>query len=128
MELTSGVRAAPEADIALGSFPAPPGNPARLFVRSALRWVLGSMAIGLYLSLFLRTLWRIGDEGSIVYGAQRVTEGAVPYRDFFEVMGPGSFYWLALWFKVLGVSWTTSRAAIVATALGSAWAIYYVTS
>ncbi len=85
---------------------------------------LSIMAFALYLALVLRVLWRVGDEGSIVYGAQRVVEGAVPYRDFFEVIGPGAFYWLAAWFKVLGVSWLTSRLALAATALASAWAIH----
>lgn len=90
--------------------------------------ILGVTAVSLYFTLFLRTSWRIGDEGSIVYGAQRVANGEVPYRDFFEVMGPGSFYWLALWFKVLGTSWVTSRVAVLATALASAGAIYYMTA
>jgi hypothetical protein len=103
-------------------------TPARSRSRAAVQWLLCASAIGMYLSLFLRTLWRIGDEGSIVYGAQRVAEGEIPYRDFFEVMGPGAFYWMALWFKVLGISWLTSRAVILMTALGSAWAIYYATS
>jgi hypothetical protein len=89
---------------------------------------LAVVGAGLYLWLFLRVLWRIGDEGSIVYGAVRVTEGAVPYRDFFEVMGPGTFYWLALWFKLLGTSWLTSRVAVLTTALVSACAIYYATT
>jgi hypothetical protein len=92
------------------------------------RWILGLLATGLYLWLFLRVQWRIGDEGSIVYGAARVIEGAVPYRDFFEVMGPGTFFWLALWFKALGTSWLTSRVAVLATALVSASAIYYATT
>jgi hypothetical protein len=85
---------------------------------------LSIMAFALYLALVLRVLWRVGDEGSIVYGAQRVVEGAVPYRDFFEVIGPGAFYWLAAWFKVLGVSWLTSRLALAATAIASAWTLY----
>ena len=90
--------------------------------------VLVVAATGLYLWLFLRVQWRIGDEGSIVYGAARVTEGALPYRDFFEVMGPGTFYWLALWFKALGTSWLISRVAVLTTALVSACAIYYATT
>jgi hypothetical protein len=97
------------------------------FARPVL-WLLALATITVYLALFLRTCWRIGDEGSIIYGAQRVTLGAIPSRDFFEVMGPGAFYWLALWFKVLGTSWMTSRLEILATALGSAAAIYYSTT
>ena len=90
--------------------------------------LLALLATGLYLWLFLRIQWRVGDEGSIVYGAARVAEGAIPYKDFFEVMGPGTFYGLALWFKAFGTSWLTSRAAVLATALASASAIYYATS
>ena len=95
-------------------------------IRRSAPVTLGISAAALYFMLFLTTSWRVGDEGSIVYGAQRVAEGEVPYRDFFEVMGPGSFYWLALWFKVLGISWITSRLAVLATALASACAIYYM--
>lgn len=90
--------------------------------------ILALLATGLYLWLFLRIQWRVGDEGSIVYGAARVAEGAVPYKDFFEVMGPGTFYGLALWFKAFGTSWLTSRVAVLATALVSASAIYYATT
>ena len=90
--------------------------------------ILALVATGLYLWLFLRIQWRVGDEGSIVYGAARVAEGAIPYKDFFEVMGPGTFYGLALWFEALGTSWLTSRLAVLATALVSASAIYYATS
>jgi len=43
-------------------------------------------------------------------------------------MGPGTFYWLALWFKALGTSWLTTRVAVLTTALVSAGAIYYVTT
>ena len=93
-----------------------------------MQWLLVLSIVSVYLALFLRTCWRIGDEGSIIYGAQRITQGAIPSRDFFEVMGPGAFYWMALWFKVLGTSWMTSRLEILATALGSAAAIYYSTT
>jgi hypothetical protein len=89
--------------------------------------LLALVATGLYLWLFLRIQWRVGDEGSIVYGAARVAEGAIPYKDFFEVMGPGTFYGLALWFKAFGTSWLTARVAVLATALASASAIHYAT-
>jgi len=101
----------------------------RLPAASALfSWAIGLTALAAYLWAFLRISWRVGDEGTIVYGAQRVLEGAIPYRDFTEVMGPGAFYWHALWFSVLGVSWTTSRMALLATALGCASALYYITT
>jgi hypothetical protein len=90
--------------------------------------ILALAAIGLYLWLFLRVQWRVGDEGSILYGALRVTQGAIPSRDFVEVMGPGTFYWLALWFKALGTSWLTARIEVLVTALTSACAIYYATT
>jgi hypothetical protein len=97
-------------------------------VRAACRWAIGLTVLSVYLISFLRISWRVGDEGTIVYGAQRVLEGATPYRDFIEVMGPGAFYWHALWFSVLGISWTTTRIALLVTALGCASAIYYITT
>jgi hypothetical protein len=54
--------------------------------------------------------------------------GAIPSRDFVEVMGPGTFYWLALWFKALGTTWMTTRVEVLVTALVSACAIYYATT
>ena len=95
-------------------------DPASTYRRRA---VLLLAAMVCFLIPFLRTLWRIGDEGSIVYGAQRVAEGATPYRDFFEVMGPGAFYWLAAWFKAFGTSWLTSRITILLTAVVAAAAL-----
>ena len=61
------------------------------------------------------------DEGLIVFGAMRVMNGDVPYRDFYANYGPAQFYVLAGLFKVFGPSiligriWDTFvRAAIVA--------------
>ena len=48
--------------------------------------VLGLALMAWYLSLFLRSVWRIGDEGALVHGAQRVSSGQIPFKDFFEVM------------------------------------------
>jgi hypothetical protein len=80
-----------------------------------------------YLYLFARILWRIGDEGMLVYGAQMVTQGALPYRDFFEVMGPGSFYWLALFFQVFGTTIAVARGLLVVTAAVVILLIYWMT-
>src|SRR3972149_5304732 len=42
------------------------------------------------------------DEGIAVYGAQRLLEGDLPYRDFWTIYAPGQFYALAGLFKVFG--------------------------
>jgi hypothetical protein len=44
----------------------------------------------------------IYDEGIRLYGAMRVLDGDVPYRDFFTMYGPAQFYWPAIWFGVFG--------------------------
>lgn len=75
----------------------------------------------------MRVLQRVGDEGSLVYGAQLVTEGALPYRDFFEVMGPASFYWLGLFFKLFGINLYVARALLLITATLTIFLIYWIT-
>jgi len=69
-------------------------------------------------------LFRFGDEGTLVYGAVRVLEGQVPSKDFFEVIGPGTFYWLALFFKVFGTNWYATRAAVLVGTSGSYFLLY----
>lgn len=80
-----------------------------------------------YLYPFVRVLWRVGDEGSIVYGAQRVSEGAVPYRDFFEVMGPATFYWLGLFFKIFGIYFSVARSLLLLTGAMTVLLLYWMT-
>lgn len=80
-----------------------------------------------YYFLFVRVLWRIGDEGILVYGAQMVSQGALPYRDFFELMGPGSFYWLGLFFKVFGTNIVIARAVLLLTASFTTILLYWMT-
>lgn len=80
-----------------------------------------------YFFFFARILWRNGDEGSIVYGATQVVAGEVPYRDFVDIMGPTSFYWLAGWFEVFGTSWFALRAHLLLTWVAIAVMIYWLT-
>jgi len=44
------------------------------------------------------------DEGIVAYGATRILDGAVPYRDFWTLYNPGEFYMLAFIFKLFGIS------------------------
>jgi len=49
------------------------------------------------------------DEGIALYGAVRVLEGYIPYRDFYYLYPPGNLYVLALLFKGFGPSIIIAR-------------------
>ncbi len=55
----------------------------------------------------------VGDEGIFVDGARRILDGQVPYRDFFIVMGPGTFWLQALALRIFGITLAASRAVTV---------------
>ena len=80
----------------------------------------------LYFLPFLRLLSHQGDEGTLITAAVRVSEGQLPFRDFFEVMGPGTFYWLALFFKLLGTTWLATRICLLFTTLGITLLLFYL--
>ena len=61
------------------------------------------------------------DEGIRLYGAQRVLEGHVPYRDFFAYYAPAQFYWPAFLFSIFGERILVFRVGmLVFVALGAA--------
>ena len=66
-----------------------------------------------YLWLFRRYTSMEPDEGIVLEGAQRILRGEVLYRDFFSYFTPGSYYFLALLFKVFGSSFPVARTALV---------------
>jgi 4-amino-4-deoxy-L-arabinose transferase-like glycosyltransferase len=65
-----------------------------------------------YLYLFRRYTYMDPDEGIILQGAQRILQGQVLYRDFFSFFTPGSYYFLALLFKIFGSSIIVARTAL----------------
>jgi len=81
----------------------------------------------LYLYIFVRVQWRIGDEGDILNGALAVAQGRVPYRDFFDLRGPASFYWLGLFFKVFGATWQVARVHLLLTGTLTSLLVYHLT-
>ncbi len=89
-----------------------------VFVR-ILPYLLAAIVSGLYFYPFVRVLTWSPDEGIFLYGAQLVTQGAIPSRDFIELYGPGSFYWLGLFFKLFGVSVVTARALLCLTGIAT---------
>lgn len=80
----------------------------------------------LYILPFMRVLMVGTDEGTLDYGALRVVQGQVFARDFFEVIGPGTFYWLALFFKVFGISFLATRICLFVTSIGTAGLMYFL--
>jgi Dolichyl-phosphate-mannose-protein mannosyltransferase len=58
------------------------------------------------------------DEGIVLAGAERILRGEVPYRDFFSFYTPGSFYLVALLFRVFGDSLVVGRASLAVTGAG----------
>jgi len=78
------------------------------------------IGIGYSLLGFDRGL-NVYDEGVPVYGALRVLEGELPYRDFWTIYPPGQFLLLAAAFRVFGVSLMVERLlSVVIIALVSA--------
>ena len=75
----------------------------------------------LYLYIFRRYTTMEPDEGIVLEGAQRVLRGEILYRDFFSFFTPGSYYFLAMIFRVFGNSFTVAR--IVLLVFGSCYSV-----
>src|SRR5262249_33519750 len=71
-----------------------------------------------------RLVASLSDEGIILHGAARLLEGQVVYRDFFEIIGPGTFLVSAAWLKIFGSSFAAIRVLSVATVTLIAILIY----
>src|ERR1019366_1300280 len=54
-----------------------------------------------------------GDEGFVLVGAERILRGQIPYRDFSAFYTLGSFYQMAILFKLFGDSLTVARTALL---------------
>lgn len=68
----------------------------------------------LYLYTFRRHSFLDLDEGIILQGAQRILDGQVLYRDFFAFVTPGSYYMLALVFRIFGDSYVIAHVELAA--------------
>ncbi len=85
-----------------------PGAVQRALLDIVLAIILISVAI-LYLQPGLSRWLNIYDEGLMVYGAVRVMDGHIPYRDFWGMYSPGQFYVLAGLFRLFGPSIMVER-------------------
>ena len=106
---------------AVGSLP-----PRRAAIKRALQWLVPAAGIAVLLVFLVFTVSPIfnppkWDEYIVVYDAHRVVSGQVPYRDFFNFIPPGIFFFLAALFRLAGRSSIgVARLASVCTTLFSA--------
>jgi hypothetical protein len=100
---------------------------ARRVARSALAsYAVFLILAGLYLLPFMRIMLPHTNEGTLIYGAERILNGEVFARDFFEVMGPGTFYIVALVLKLFGHSFFATRIWLCGSSLGIAFCMYFL--
>jgi hypothetical protein len=84
----------------------PEREPAELAISAAL-FVLSTA----YLLLFRNGAFS-PDEGITLQAAERILHGQVMYRDFFYFCTPGSYYFLALLFRIFGDSFFVAESAL----------------
>ncbi len=89
-------------------------------------YALFTLCASMYLLPFMRIMFTAGDEGTLLCGAERIVHGEVFARDFFEVMGPGTFYWMAAFFKLFGISFLTTRICLFISSLGTGLSMYFL--
>jgi hypothetical protein len=111
-------------NVALASKPAQ--APAHQRFPPFLNYGLFALCAGLYLLPFMRSIFLGTDEGSLLCGGARIAHGQVFARDFFEVMGPGTLYWLAAFFKIFGVTFLASRICLFVSLMGTALTLYFL--
>ena len=68
------------------------------------------------------------DEGVLNMGAWRISQGEVPYRDFFIPSTPFSFYLLGFLYKIFGVSVLTGRVAAIFLSAALIFSIYLLSN
>lgn len=73
-------------------------------------WLLAFTAVAVLQLLAGSSMVQPYDEALTLYGASRVAHGALPYRDFWSLYSPGSFYALAALDRAFGESVLIGRA------------------
>ncbi|HVA01031.1 MAG TPA: hypothetical protein VMV34_05160 [Terriglobia bacterium] len=89
--------------------------------------VFGVAAVALWWLAANRFLLSL-DEGIYLAGAERVLSGQVPYRDFFVLTGPGSFWIHAAILKLLGSTLAHARLPMVVDLALLSGAVYWLTA
>jgi hypothetical protein len=92
------------------------GTAVLVFSMVYLYWISGDV---------LRTA---GDEGIYLEGARRVAQGQQPYRDFFVLTGPLTFWMEGILAHISGMSLIAMRLPLIVETTFMAWAVYWLMS
>src|SRR5215210_3639635 len=92
--------------------------------RRTIPFILFAVAVLVQIASLSPHASNIYDEGLILFGAQRVLNGEIPYRDFWGLYGPGQFYAVAALFKLAGPSIWIEQLWDVATRAGIATMVF----
>jgi 4-amino-4-deoxy-L-arabinose transferase-like glycosyltransferase len=124
----STIEITPELEVRPGGVTSDTRGPSgtRPSARRYVPYLIFALCASLYFFPFMRLILRGSDEGILVEGAVRTVHGQLLGRDFLEVVGPGTFYWLALFFKMFGVTFLASRICLFISSLGTALSIYFL--
>jgi hypothetical protein len=68
----------------------------------------------------------LNDEGIFLDGARRILSGQVPYKDFFLLMGPGSFWLQATALRVFGMTLAAGRVVSIVDLAILAGCVYWL--
>ena len=68
------------------------------------------------------------DEGIYLQGGVDVLRSAVPYRDFFAITGPGSFWLVAAMFRIAGITLRSARVLLALDISVLVGLTYWITS
>lgn len=85
-----------------------------------------ALLAGGFLYPFVRTFPDALDGGVFLNGADLINCGYLPSRDFVEPQGPGSFVWLALFFRLFGTTLETARTLLSLTGIGLALLAFHL--
>ena len=78
----------------------------------------------LHLFLFIDHGLNVYDEGVAAYGALRLAQGDMPYRDFWTIYAPGQFYALAGVYGMFGFSLIVGRVFTALMLVGAVIAVF----
>lgn len=101
----------------------------RLFSRAAPSWIWPLFAVvGVATTIFPRLRWiNIYEDQAVLAGeAMQLTNGQVPYRDFFAGIPPGAIFMYAGYFKLVGATVVTQRLLTGAAMVLSVGLVAYI--